>query len=102
MSPSGTGLFGSFDLKNLNSLRRVAIALKYWLADGRDRADAALSSLSPLQQNSIEMAVQRMQHSRLLMEIVTPFLNVPQVGNSSLLAAGERPRRICRPTKIRA
>jgi hypothetical protein len=86
MASSGTGLFGGFDLKNPNSLRRLAIALEYRLADDRDRDNASLAFLSPLQQVSIDMTVQRIQHSPLLREIVTPFLNAPRVGNSSLLA----------------
>lgn len=88
MAPPGASIFGGFDLKNPNSLRRLAVALEYRLADGRDQSNAALSSLSPLQQATIDTAIQQMQLSPLLMEIVTPFLNAPRVGNAGLLAAG--------------
>jgi hypothetical protein len=88
MAPPAASLFGYFDLKNANSLRRLAIALEYWLANGRDRENTALSSLSPLQEGNIEYAVQQMQVSPLLMEVVTPLINAPRTGNAGLLAAG--------------
>jgi hypothetical protein len=83
-----TGLFAGFDLENNHCLQELAIALEYWLAGGRDRHDGQkMKELSPLQKSTVEMIAQKMAHSPLLTEIITPFLQVPRFGGTQFLTA---------------
>jgi hypothetical protein len=75
-------------MKNANSLRALALAIEYHLAGGTDRNNPAFSCLSPLQQGTADMLFQRMKHSPLLTEIVTPFLATDRKVYADLIAAG--------------
>jgi hypothetical protein len=86
---TGAGTFGGFDMKNAKSLRALAIAIEYHLAGGTDRSNLAFSCLSPLQQGTVDMLFQRMKHSPLLTEIVTPFLVTDRKVKADLIAAGQ-------------
>lgn len=87
-----SGLFAGFDLRNGNSLRKLAIALEYWLAGGRDDNSVELKKLTQLEQATIGTIALRITNNPLLTQIVTPLLQAPRLGghcqSPDLLAAG--------------
>jgi hypothetical protein len=84
----GTGLFAGFDLENNASLRELATGLDYWLTGGRNPSKSReMKALSPCQQSTIAMIAQRMAHSPLLTEIVTPFLHASHIRGTQFLEA---------------
>jgi hypothetical protein len=92
MARPGFGLFAGFDLENYGSLRKLAIALQYWIRGGRNYRGAALGHLTKLQQGTVEMLGQRMANNPLLTQIIMQFLQAPRPGgryqSPVLLAAG--------------
>jgi hypothetical protein len=84
----GAGLFGGFDLEDATSLRQLSSALEYWVGGGRDHSDIHIKDLTTHQRSGVEMINQRMDHSPLLKEIITPFLSVPRLEDHLLVTAG--------------
>jgi hypothetical protein len=85
-----TDLFAGFDLENNVSVRELATGLDYWLAGDRDPSKSReMKTLSPCQQSTIAMIAQRMVHSSLLTEIVTPFLQASRIGGTQFLTVQE-------------
>jgi hypothetical protein len=88
MALQGSGLFGGFDLEDATYLRQLSSALDYWVSGGRDLSNVRIKDLTTHQRSGVEMINQRMEHSPLLKEIITPFLSVPRLENSLLVTAG--------------
>ncbi|KAG4435856.1 hypothetical protein IFR05_008653 [Cadophora sp. M221] len=88
MTRHDTGLFAGFNLEDTRSLRTLHLALDYWYKGGRSIHRGPLSKLSKLQRSTIEMAVQRMQHSPLLQDIIMTFLKLPKKDPKTLQAGG--------------
>jgi hypothetical protein len=84
----GAGLFGGFDLEDATSLCQLSSALDYWVSGGRDLNNDHIKDLTTHQRSGVEMIKQRMDHSPLLKEIITPFLSVPRLEDSLLVTAG--------------
>jgi hypothetical protein len=92
MARPGSGLFAGYDLESYSSLRKLAIALQYWIHGGRNYSGAELGHLTKLQQDTVEMLGQRMANNPLLAQIIMRFLQAPRPGgryqSPVLLAAG--------------
>jgi hypothetical protein len=83
------GLFAGFELESKHSLRRLAIALDYWLAGARDNQSEELRKLTQLQERTIGMLAHGMAISPLLRRLVAPLLKAPRGGKGDkLLVAG--------------
>jgi hypothetical protein len=92
MARPGFGLFAGYDLESYGSLRKLAIALQYWISGGRNYRGAELGRLTKLQQGTVEMLDQRMANNPLLTQIIMRFLQAPRPGgryqSPVLLATG--------------
>jgi hypothetical protein len=84
----GAGLFGGFDLEDANSLRQLSSALDYWVGGGRDLSNFHLQNLTTHQRSGVEMINQRMEHSPLLKEIITPFFQTSRLEDPLLITVG--------------
>lgn len=83
-----TGLFGGFDLEDAKSLRQLSSALDYWVSGGRDLSNIHIKDLTTHQRSRVEMINQRIDHSPLLNEIITPFLATSKLEDALLITAG--------------